>query len=105
MTLEEIRQRVRRGRYHISFTHTEKLRRRQITVKEIEEAISKGEIIEDYPHDPRGASCLVLGFTHVGRPLHLVCGKVEEEVIIITAYEPSPDEWEEDLRTRRRQKC
>ena len=73
MTLEEIRQKVSEGEDHISFTHTEKLRRRKITVKELEEAISKGEIIEDYPHDTRGVSCLILGFTGKGMPLHLVC--------------------------------
>ncbi len=32
----------------------------------------------------------------------MVCGKVGEEVIIITAYEPGPDEWGKDLRTRRK---
>jgi len=100
--LEEIREKVREGRYYVSFTHTEKLRKRKISAEEIEEAISKGEIIEDYPHDPRGASCLILGFTKKGRPLHIVCGKAGEEIIIITAYEPSLDEWEEDLRTRRK---
>lgn len=102
MTLDEIKRKVREGKYYISFTHTEKLRRRKISAEEIEEADSKGEIIEDYPHDPRGASCLILGFTHQGRPLHVVCGKVGEEIIIITAYEPELDEWEEDLRTRRK---
>lgn len=37
----------------------------QITVEEIEEALFSPEakIIEDYPNDPRGHSCLVLGFT------------------------------------------
>jgi hypothetical protein len=100
VTLNEIRQKVKEGKYHGSFTHTEKIRRRRIGVREIEEAISKGEIIEDYPRDHRGPSCLILGFTHEGRPLHVVCGKAEEEIII--AYEPQPAEWEEDLRTRRR---
>ena len=32
----------------------------------------------------------------------MVCGKVGEEVIIITVYEPGPDEWEQGLRTRRK---
>ena len=37
----------------------------QITVEEIEEALFSPEakIIEDYPNDPRGHSCLVLDFT------------------------------------------
>lgn len=69
---------------------------------EIEEAISNGEIIEAYPDDPRGISCLIYGFTHQGRPLHVVCGDLEaERILVITAYEPSSEEWEEDWKTRR----
>ena len=101
MKIEEIKEKVRRGEYYISFTHTEKFRRRRISTGEIEEAISRGEIIEDYPYDVRGASCLILGLTIKGKPLHIVCSRVEEEIIIITAYEPGLSEWEEDLRTRR----
>ncbi len=101
MKIEEVKEKVRRGEYYISFTHTEKLRRRRISAGQIEQAISRGEIIEDYSYDVRGASCLILGFTAKGEPLHIVCGKAEEEIIIITAYEPSLSKWEEDLRTRR----
>lgn len=102
MALKEIKQRVKKGEYYVSFTHTEKLRKRKICLEEIEEAISHGEIIEDYPRNARGASCLILGFTREGRALHMVCGKAGEEIIIITAYEPGFDEWEKDLRTRRK---
>jgi len=102
VALKEIKQRVEKGKYYVSFTHTEKLRRRKICLEEIEEAISHGEIIEDYPCNARGASCLILGFTREGRASHMVCGKVGEEIIIITAYEPVPDEWGKDLRTRRK---
>ena len=101
-TLAVIRERVRRGDYVISFTHTEKLRERKIGADDVEEAICDGAIIEDYPDDPRGPSCLILGRSG-GRPLHVVCGRLEEErILIITAYEPDPDEWESDWRTRRR---
>jgi hypothetical protein len=100
--LAVIRERVERGDYVISFTHTEKLRERKIGAEDIEEAIRNGVIIEDYPDDPRGPSCLILGRSG-GRPLHVVCGRLEEEqILIITAYEPDPAEWESDWRTRRR---
>ncbi len=101
-TLTVIRERVRRGDYVISFTHTEKLRERKIGAHDLEEAICNGAIIEDYPDDPRGPSCLTLGRCG-DRPLHVVCGQFQEQrVLIITAYEPDPDEWESDWRTRRR---
>ncbi|MEY4705970.1 MAG: hypothetical protein RL042_2175 [Nitrospirota bacterium] len=103
MDIESIRQRVRSGRYVISFTHTEKLRRRRIALEAIEQVIQRGAIIEDYPNDPRGPSCLLLGMTQEGRPIHVVCGTIEnDQLLVITAYEPSPEEWELDWRIRKK---
>ena len=102
LNTQSIRDKVKEGKYRISFTHTEKLRERRIEMVEIEEAISNGVTIEAYPDDPRGPSCLIYGFTHQGRPLHIVCGDLEaERILVITAYEPSLEEWEEDWKTRR----
>jgi hypothetical protein len=100
--LAVIRERVERGAYVISFTHTEKLRRRRISAQDIEEAIKNGAIIEDYAADPRGPSCLILG--HSGkRPIHAVCGQLQaDEILIITAYQPDSHEWESDWTTRKR---
>jgi hypothetical protein len=103
INIEALREKIRNGRYIVSFTHTEKIRLRKIEAEEIEEAILEGTIIEPYPDDPRGASCLILGFTGQGRPLHVVCGRLEEnEVLIITAYEPDLKEWEADWKNRRK---
>ena len=101
MEIADIRRKVEQGKYRLSYTHTEKLRQRKIEAQEVEQAISTGEIIEDYPTDPRGPSCLILGYTKKGRPLHIVCGKVQEGLLIITEYEPSPEEWESDWKRRR----
>lgn len=101
-SLETIRRKIRQGRYTISFTHTEKLRQRKIKAEDIEQAIEGGLIIEDYPEDQRGASCLILGLAGK-RPLHVVCGRLDaEEILIITAYEPNAREWEDDWRTRKK---
>ena len=40
--LTVIRERVRRGAYVVSFTHTEKLRRRRISAHNVEEAVANG---------------------------------------------------------------
>lgn len=101
MDIDSIREKIGRGSYIISFTHTEKLRQRRIKAEDIEQAIKMGTIIEEYPDDPRGASCLIMGLI-VGRALHVVCGRLDaEEILIITAYEPSPAEWEDDWKTRK----
>lgn len=43
---------------------------RAISVHELRQVVAAGEVIEDYPDDKYGPSCLLLGFTDVGRPLH-----------------------------------
>jgi hypothetical protein len=96
-----IRRKITQGKYTIAFTHTEKLRQRRIEAEDIEQAVKAGTIIEEYPNDPRGVSCLILGL--VGRrPLHVLCGRLDaEEILIITAYEPDRVEWEDDWKTRK----
>ncbi len=74
---------------------------KHISRKEVEEAIGKGEIIEDYPTDKYGPSCLILGKTMSGRPLHIQCTHPSRPKIkIITVYEPDPQEWI-NFKTRR----
>ena len=72
----------------------------RILEQEVYEAVSAGEIIEDYPDDTPYPSCLVFGPTRRGRPVHVVCAHVSEEdrSIIITVYEPDPDRWIEFRR-------
>lgn len=61
MKISEIRDKVRQGEYEISF-HAEKERcAEDITIPDLETALCNGEILEDYPDDLRGPSCLVLG--------------------------------------------
>jgi len=97
-----IRDKIGRGKYIVAFTHTEKLRQRRIGAQDVERAVKTGIIIEEYPDDPRGASCLIFGLV-AQRPLHVLCGRLDtEEILIITAYEPSPEEWEDDWRTRKK---
>jgi len=37
---------------------------RHISVQELCETIEESEVIEDYPNDKYGPSCLILGFTN-----------------------------------------
>ncbi len=73
---------------------------RLITTSEIRRVISDGEVIEDYPEDVRGHSCLMLGFGDTTRPIHVVCSPKDEYLAIITAYLPDKDEWSDDFRVR-----
>ena len=73
---------------------------RLISRLDIRAVIFEGEVIEDYPEDQRGHSCLMLGFDAVDRPIHVVCSPKNEYLAIITAYLPYEDEWSDDLRSR-----
>ena len=72
-----------------------------ITTYEVRNEIFIGEIIEDYPEDKRGHSCLMFGMSN-RRPIHVVCAPKETYLAIITVYMPSPEKWEADFKTRRK---
>jgi hypothetical protein len=75
---------------------------RGFSVADVKSVLESGRAIEEYPEDHPLPSRLVLGF--VGRrPMHVVAANDEEanETIIITAYEPSSEEWDEGFTKRR----
>jgi hypothetical protein len=74
---------------------------RMITEAEVHEVVLLGEVIEDYPEDVRGHSCLMASETAAGRTVHIVCSPKDEYLAIITAYIPDPEEWDETKRKRR----
>jgi hypothetical protein len=68
----------------------------------IDALASTCELVEDYPDDPRGHSCLVLTFEAGARPLHVVLGVADpSHLVVITVYEPDPKQWI-DWRVRRK---
>ncbi len=64
-----------------------------IALNEVLQAISMGQILEDYPEHRRGACCLLYGLTRRGRALHVVCMTAQPILIVITVYEPRPPKW------------
>lgn len=99
--IEKIRKAFKENRYEYSLHAVDQSILRHITRREIVEAIENGEIIEDYPSDKFGPSCLVYGKTNLERPLHIQCSyPTRAKIKIITVYEPVPEEWI-DFRKRR----
>jgi hypothetical protein len=74
-----------------------------IRVDDVSCVLRTGEIIEDYPEDKPYPSCLVLGRTAGGRPLHVVCAPAptDRRLIIITVYQPDPTRWDPEFKRRR----
>jgi len=101
--LEEIQRKILRRQYEFSKHAVDQSIIREISVVEMEEAMSgSSELVEDYPEDKYGPSCLILGFTKTRRPLHMQCSYPSRPLIkIITLYEPDPDLWV-DFRIRKR---
>jgi hypothetical protein len=104
LDIGKIRSLVAEGRCEYS-KHAERERELDmIYTWELEDALRNGEIIENYPDDLRGKSCLVLGFCG-SKPVHAVCMiKTDpEELFLITVYDPSkrPSKWNENYRKRR----
>ena len=88
-----IQDKLRKEEYYFS-RHGDKERQNDnLTILEVEEAILSGLILEQYVDTGRGESCLVVGFTSFGKPNHIVCGKTDEELTIITVYIPSPPKF------------
>ena len=101
MDIERVKALIRQRQYKTSH-HAEVEREAEtITIDDIKTAILGGELLEDYPEDPRGHSCLMLGTAQDGRPLHIVLTILTkiDEVLIITVYVPTPPKWS-DPHTR-----
>lgn len=102
MDFDWIKSKITKGNYEFSSHAEEERQADKISISEIEKAILNGEVIENYPKDPRGTSCLILGYGQEGYPIHIVCGKTNSERIrIITVYIPAFPKWV-DAKTRRR---
>ncbi len=100
--IDEIRRRVARGGFEFSQHAVDQSIIRHISVQDLREAIVGGEIIEAYPDDKYGSSCLIFGMTRVGRPIHVQCSDSSRPTVkIITIYEPDPALWIE-FKVRRR---
>lgn len=96
--LLRIRCKIADGQYYYTKHAILQSIKRKINKDEVIETIEHGEIIEHYPDDKYGPSCLIYGKTDTGRPLHVVCSI--GEVWIITVYEPALEQWG-DFRKRR----
>jgi hypothetical protein len=99
--IEEIREKISEGHFEFSKHAVDQSIVRRVTVQDLRDAIAVGEIIEDYPDDKYGPSCLIFGYTEAGRPLHIQCSYPSRPLVkIITLYEPDANLWI-DFKVRR----
>ena len=102
LDLDRVREAIAAERVTWSRHGVVRMQERGITRADVLDGLRDGQVIENYPDDLPYPSALVLGFAGV-RPVHVVVAlnTTTPEAHIITVYEPSPDEFEPDWRTRR----
>lgn len=94
VNIDDIRAKFRRDEFELSQHALDQSIVRRIALSEIREAVEVCEVIEDYPNDKYGPSCLLLGFTADQRPLHTQVSYPSRPLIkMITVYEPDPTIW------------
>jgi hypothetical protein len=93
-----VRERKIMWTYHVNM----RLKGRFISRQEILESVADLEIIEEYPEDKYLPSYLVYA-QHRRLVFHILFAVdvAGDNVRVVTAYHPNPEEWEADLKTRR----
>jgi hypothetical protein len=101
MEIEQIRKDLGAGYFEFSRHALHRAVERNIRADEIMQAGMTAEVIEEYPRDKYLPSCLLVGFTHEQRPLHMqVCYTDANMIKIITLYEPDPRQWKKYRKRR-----
>ncbi len=99
MGLDKIQDLVRAGKFRISAHALTESSKDGVRAEDIEFVILNGEIIEEYPDRQRVLILARLSESNLA--VHVVCDHADPgEIVAITVYVPSRDEWIAD-RTRK----
>jgi hypothetical protein len=90
MTIDWIRERVGSGTYLFSQHGDEERANDGLTIADVRQALLSGRVLEEYADTGRGESCLVVGFSDSGIPVHVVCGGRSDRLVVVTVYVPKP---------------
>ncbi len=85
-----IKNKIAHNDYYYSKHADQERQNDQLSLLDVEESILSGRILEHYSDTGRGKSCLMVGFTKEGKPIHCVCGQRGEYIVIVTVYIPKP---------------
>ena len=104
-TLENIKALICKSEVRISDHGYDELSSDNLLAREVVEGVSEAVIVEDYPDYPKGSCVLVLQKDREQRPIHVVWGIPKghsSPAVLITAYRPDPEMWEDDYPRRRK---
>lgn len=102
LNLVILREAVAAGRIAWRRHVLQRLAERGVGQQTVRMVMLEGERIRDYPEDKPFPSALFLGYAS-GRPLHVVaaCDEARRRAFVVTVYEPSPQIFEANHKTRR----
>ena len=99
-----IRREVEAESYAISLHADEERVADHLTIRQVESALLNCVVLERYPDNRRGESCLVVGHTPEKQPVHIVCGKDGSgHLFVITVYVPCMPKWTDPYTRNRNQ--
>lgn len=103
MNINNLINAIRNSRVRITNHADEEAADDNLSFEEIYFSVIHGNIIENYPDDFPYPSCLVLGKTFSGDPIHSVWAynPSNEWAVLVTAYRPDPSRWV-DWKERRK---
>jgi hypothetical protein len=93
LDLDWIVQRVVEQRYRYSRHGDRERQNDALSLRDVEQALLSGRILETYPDTGRGESCLLAGFSDDGKPIHIVCGRMDDWLVVVTVYIPTPPKF------------
>jgi len=101
--LEFIRTCIGEGRIYWTYHVNMRLKGRFVSREAVLLSSDTYEIIEKYPEDKYLPSYLVYAeYEKNAIHIQIAIDEVNNNIRIITAYKPSPDKWEEDLKRRKK---
>jgi hypothetical protein len=104
-TLENIKALICKSEVRITDHGYDELSSDNLLAREVVEGASEAVIVEDYPDYPKGSCVLVLQKDREEQPIHVVWGIPKghsSPAVLITAYRPDPEIWEDDYLRRRK---
>ena len=75
INIDWIKNKVKNKEYYFSQHGDQERQNDNLAIAEVEQALLSGRVLEQYEDTGRGESCLVVGFTDEGKPIHVLCGK------------------------------
>ncbi len=96
--LEIIRAKAIKDKFDLSQHAQKEAGEEEVSVDDIKQVLNSGRLLEPYPNDPRGASCLIVGQDRSKRWVHVLCGNFDREnFLVITVYLPTLPKWKDQF--------